>query len=67
VAESVGSQLFYRAEPIFVSRSCRAASGFPEFVREGRNLSVPECDDAMSGRSRLTVFVSFRGVLDLLP
>jgi hypothetical protein len=34
-------------------------------MREGSYLMVSECHDAMSGR-RLTVFMNFGGVLDLL-
>ncbi len=34
---------------------------------EGRDLFVPECNDAMSGRSCLAMFMSFMRLLDLLP
>ena len=70
--ERAGSQLCHGAEPVFVRQSHGTASGFPEFMREGRDLVVSECDDAMSGaasgrRNCLTVLMSFERVLNLLP
>ena len=67
MSEGMGPQLFHGAEPIFVRRSGWAASGFPEFMREGCDLMVSECDDAMSRRSRTSMFIILGRVLDLLP
>jgi hypothetical protein len=39
----------------------------PQFIGEGRDVIVPECDDAMSGRSRLSVPMSVFGVFEGLP
>src|SRR5579863_2109923 len=38
-------------EPIFLRGSVRTAPRLPEFVRESRDLIMPECDDAVSHRA----------------
>src|SRR5665213_3304888 len=40
-------------KPIFLRRSLGTASGSPKFMRQGRNVIVPECGDAMSHGGRL--------------
>ncbi len=67
MAVCAGSQFFRGAEPIFLGRSLRAASSFPELVSESGDFIVSEGGDAMSDRSRLSVPMSLLGVLEGLP
>lgn len=60
-----GSQFFRRTEPILLRRSFRTASGFPDFVRSGRDLVMTEFGGArMQLRGALP---GFPGVLQRLP
>jgi hypothetical protein len=67
MAETTGSQLFHGVEPVFLRRSLWTASGLPEFPSEGGDVFMPEGGDAMANGSRLSLQVSFFGVLEGLP
>lgn len=54
-------------EPIFLRRSVRAASGLPEFIGDGRDVSMSECREAMFIRGRLSPLRRVRGILQGLP
>jgi hypothetical protein len=54
-------------EPILLRRSVRTASGLPEFKSTGSDVLMSECSDAMANRRRLSILMSFFGVLEGLP
>ena len=65
--ESAGSQFFHGTKPVFVRRSGRAASGLPKLMRQGCDLIVSEGRNTMSSGSCMTVLLSLRRVLELMP
>ena len=67
MAETARSQFFHRVVPIFLRRSLWTASGLPEFASEGCDVLMPEWGDAMANRGRLSLLMSFLGVLEGLP
>ena len=54
-------------EPIFLRRALWTASSLPEFLGEDCDVIVSECGDSPSNRSRLSLLMSFLGVLEGLP
>ena len=67
MGETAGSQFFHGMEPIFLRRSLWTPSGLPELIRQGCDIFMPECGDAMPYRSRLSMRMGVLGVLEGLP
>jgi hypothetical protein len=54
-------------EPVFLRRSFRAASGLPKFTGAGSDVLMSKCGDAMANRNRMSLLMSFWGMLEGLP
>jgi len=51
-------------KPVFLRQSVWTASSLPEFMSERSDVVMSECGDAVSNRSRLSMLVIVKRVLE---
>ena len=61
------SQFFRGMKPVFVGRSVWTPSGLPQFICQGRDVSMSELGDAVLIQSPLRMLMSLVGMLQGFP
>jgi hypothetical protein len=60
------SQFFRGVKPVVLGRSIWTAPGLPQSIRQGRDVIMSECGDAMSIRNRQSIPMRVLRVLESL-